>query len=325
MTEPPDPSLPPPAAEPPADTPPSPSPAPRRLTGLVLSLAAALLFVAAVAATPFWAPAVMPLLPWGPAPPAPPAPPAAPPTTPAPTDQNAAATTAALQQLAQRMSALEARPAPNLTPIQQQLTTLTAAVADLTAHVAAIDKEIQALRPAAGTSDTALVLVLLQIREAMQIARPFAAEYNTLVALAHAHPEIAAAAAPLAEPAVTGVASRAVLTQRLHQLAAQAATASEPPVEAGWVADIMAQLRSLVTIRRIGGAGQSPSETAVSAAEIALAGGDLAGAIAALGDLTGANQAAVQPWLQMARERLLVETTLRQIEALVIAQLGAAR
>jgi hypothetical protein len=294
-----------------------------------MALAAAtllLLIVGAVAATPYWGPAVMKMLPWG----TPAQPQAA--AKPAPDDDALAArvaaleaqvrvnpSDAALQALGKRVSALEARPGPDLTPLQNELTALAASVADLTQKVGLVDKTARAA-PADGI---AAVLLLLQIREAVEAGRPFDPEYQALVAVSRAHSDIAAAAAPLAQPAKSGVASRAVLAARLHQLAPQIAAAAAPAAS-GWRLQIVARLRSLVTIRRTDGVGQSPTETAVSTAERSLAGGDLRAAIDALAGLSGANLAAAQSWLGMARQRLLVETTLRQVETLITVELGGS-
>ncbi len=87
------------------------------------------------------------------------------------------------------------------------------------------------------------------------------------------------------------------------------------------------RLRGLVRVRRIGGTGQQAAgggEAAVDAAERALAGGDLAGAIAALDKLGGAAADAARPWLDLARQRVAVETALQQVEAALTARLGAA-
>jgi hypothetical protein len=305
-----------------------PEPMPVRRNGWIAPAAVALLvlIVGAVATTPFWAPPVMQMLPWGNT-----ARPLAPVQAPAARDDALAARVAALeaqarnnqndatlQALGKRISTLEARPAPDLTPVQNQMTSLAATVADLTQKLGAIDKA-----PAAPADDTALALVLLQIGEAVATGRPFDAEYQAVIVLSRNHPDIAAAAAPLAEPAKNGVASRTVLIARLHQLAPRIASAAAPP-NSGWGSRIVGRLRSLVTIRRVEGAGQTPAEAAVSTAERALAGGDLKGAIDALAVLDGANLAAAEPWLGTARQRLAVENALRRIETLVAAELGAA-
>jgi len=143
-----------------------------------------------------------------------------------------------------------------------------------------------------------------------------------LIALARSRPEIGEAAAPLADAAKTGVASRAVLGKRLHEVAAEITNAEPPPAEPDWGSEALARLRGLVTIRRIGGTGQSGPEAAVSIAEANLAAGDLAGAIAALDKLDGAAAKSAGPWLQLARQRLAVDNVLRHIEGLLAARLG---
>jgi hypothetical protein len=80
-----------------------------------------------------------------------------------------------------------------------------------------------------------------------------------------------------------------------------------------------------VTIRRIDGASQTGPEAAASGAQAALARGDLAGAVAALDPLTGANAEAARPWLRMARERLVVETALDRLRQLLGARIGSSR
>jgi hypothetical protein len=321
-------------APPPAEEQASAPPSPRRTMGLLALFAAAaiIVIVAGVATTPFWAPQIMLALPWGspqqaaaPAKSPPQPTPAADPAiaaAKAEADQNAAM----LRLLTQRIAALEARPAPatpDLGPVEQQLGALTKTTADLSQHVDALDKAAQQ-QPATDPKNTALALVLLQIRAAVDTGRPFDAEYQALVALAHDHPDIAEAAAPLAEPAASGVASRAVLAERLRELAPRIATAKPPP-KATWKSQIVARLRALVTIRRVDdGEGQTPAEAAVVTAQHDLAAGDLAGAIAALSTLSGPNEAAAEPWLKTAKARLAVEAALRQTEAALTAALGSA-
>jgi hypothetical protein len=209
-----------------------------------------------------------------------------------------------------------------LSAIQQQIGALGQTTSDLGQKIAALDKAMQQQRTI-DPNNTALALVLLQIRDAVDTGRPFTAEYQALATLAHDHPDITAAAAPLAGPAQTGVASRTALTERLRQLAPQIATAKPPP-KATWKSQIVARLRSLVTIRRIDGAGQTPAEAATAKAQQDMAAGDLDGAVAALGGLTGANQTAAEPWLKMAQQRLAVETALHNTRAALTAALGGA-
>jgi hypothetical protein len=319
----------PPAPEPPPSPVSPPLAVPRRLGIPVLIAAGAVLVVIiAIAATPFWAPGIMAVLPWG----GPEAKPQAVSPQPAATDPALAATraqasqaAAAVQQLSQRLAALEARPAPpppDLSAIERQLGALGKTTEGLSGKVAALDKA-ERDQPATDPKITAMALALLQIHDAVEIGRPFEAEYRALVALAYGRAEIAAAAAPLDGPAASGVASRATLAARLHELAPQIATAKPPP-KATWKSQIVARLRSLVTIRRTEGADQTPAEGAVGAAERALTSGDLAGAVTALDGLSGPSQTAAQPWLQMAKARLAVEAALRQVEAALTVAVGGA-
>jgi hypothetical protein len=230
-------------------------------------------------------------------------------------------------ELRQELKSLENRPtasAGDVGEVRQLLEKLTAAGGELNRRIAALEKAEQA-QSVADPTDTALLLAVLRIREAIEVARPFAAEYEAVAALARNRPDIAAAAAPLAERAKSGVASRGVLAQRLHALAGTIATAEAPPADDDWGERAWARLRGLVTIRRIDGAGQSAPEAALSVAERSLAAGDLAGAVAALDPMSGPAAEAARPWLQMARQRLAVEAALHQVEGLLVARLGAAK
>jgi hypothetical protein len=80
---------------------------------------------------------------------------------------------------------------------------------------------------------------------------------------------------------------------------------------------MLTRLKSLVIIRRIegsrGGTSTDPSEQAVDEAQAALNKGDLAGAVKALGALTGAAGEAAQPWLKEAQERVEAEQVIAKL------------
>jgi len=201
-----------------------------------------------------------------------------------------------VDQLTQRLATVEA---------QSRLGNISA---ELAKKLPELEQQIQSQRGAERT-DAALAVVLLRIRDAVEEGRPFPAEYAALKGLVH-NPDLMAQGEPLAEAAQNGVASRAVLSRRLTELAGRIATATEPPPQSDWGAQALERLRSLVTIRRIDGNSQTGPEAAVRAAEAALARGDLDGAVTALDPLAGANADAARSWLRMARERLAVETAL---------------
>jgi hypothetical protein len=229
--------------------------------------------------------------------------------------------TSRLKQLEDRLAKIEARPEASpqdLSELRQRLEKLAAAEADLASRMQSLEKTARA--QAANPTDAGLLVALLQIREAIEAGRPFGAEYNTVAALARDRPDIAKAATPLSDTAKTGVATRTVLAKRLHELAGSIANAQPATAESDWGSAALARLRGLVTVRRIGGSGQSGPEAAVRAAEMALASGDLAGAIAALDKLGDAPADAAQTWLRMARQRLAAEEALKQIQTMLVAR-----
>lgn len=232
-----------------------------------------------------------------------------------------------LDKVREQVRTLEAKSAAapvDLIDIRQQLQQLAATSADLAKHVAALEKGEQT-QSASDPTDTGLLLAVLQIRDAIDTGRPFPAEYDALAGLAKSRPDVSVAAAPLAEPAKSGVATRIVLIERLRALSGAIVTAQPNPAEEDWAARASAQLRSLVTIRRVDGSGQSASEAAVGAAERSLAAGDLAAAISAIEGLTGPAAEARRPWLQMARQRGEAEEALHRVQAIVVARPGPAR
>jgi hypothetical protein len=345
-----------PAAEPRA--PPAP---PAAFGRQLIWPAAVLVLIVVITAAPFWAPAVIPLLPWGQRA----APPAA--DTAALTarldtiDQQAAAareairssqtalaqrldrlaagtgsdgdlksavvaTQTAVAHLGQRLDAADAqstRAADEIRELRQSLARLDQRTADLGDRVGAVERRTQA-EIGAGRTEAALLLALLQLRAAVDAGGPFAAEYDALGGLARDRPEIAAAARPLAASAGAGVPSRAALRRELREIADRLATTAEPaPAPQGeWWEETLARLRGLVTVRRIGGP-PGGAAAALARAQGALDAGDLSGAVSALGVLSGHDAEAVRAWVQGARARLGAEAALGRVQALLTARLGA--
>jgi hypothetical protein len=232
-----------------------------------------------------------------------------------------------LQQLEQQLGAIEAKSASRwageaaeMGTVHQELTRLGTIAAGLADRLAALEQ----LRVQSGTQqlDAILLVALLQIREAVNQGRPFAAELGAFTALAHDRPDLVVAAGPLTEVVHDGVVGRLGLTKRLAEVAGRIASATAPPPQADWEDQVLARLRALVTIRRIDGAPQGGPEAAVSAAEAALGRGDLGDAVAQLSRLTGANAEAAGPWLRLARQRLAVGESLAHLQQLLVVGFG---
>ena len=234
----------------------------------------------------------------------------------------------AIQQVEQRLAAFETQSASRMASdtaaskdMQQEVSRLGKVEGDLADRVAALEHAAQAQNNTELRADGMAALLLGQMREAIDEARPFPAEFDAFTRLARGS-DLAIAAQPLAEPARNGVASRAVLVKGLAELAGRMAAASELAVKSDWREQTLARLRGLVTIRRIDGSSRTRSDGAVGTAQAALARDDLAGAVAALEPLTGADAEAARPWLLMARERLAAETALDHVQELLTERLG---
>jgi hypothetical protein len=235
---------------------------------------------------------------------------------------------AGVQQLEQRLAAIETQSASRIASeavaskdMEQVLSRLGKADGDLADRVAELEREAQSQNKDELRADGMLALLLGQMREAIERGRPFPTEFDAFIRLAR-DSNLAAAAQPLAEPARSGEASRAVLVKGLAELAGRMAVASEPSAQSDWREQTLARLRGLVTIRRIDGSSRTGSEGVVSTAQAALARGDLAGAVAALEPLTGADAEAARSWLLMARQRLAAETALDHVQELLTERLG---
>ena len=244
------------------------------------------------------------------------------------TDAAVAGIKAGLQQLEERLSAFEARSATRANSetaefekLRQQLAQFASISSDLADRLPAIERRVGAAGSAVRT-DSALLAALLQMREAVETARPFATEYDAFIALAHDQPDLIAAAQPLAGLAQAGVAGNAVLSERLGQLSGRIVPAVAPSVDSDLRTQALAWLHSLVTIRRIDAAWQTGQEPAMNVAEGALVRGDLPGAVSALQTLSGPKSAAIQSWLQTAQQRLGAEATLAHLQDLLVARLG---
>jgi hypothetical protein len=249
------------------------------------------------------------------------------------TDRQADATVAAaktgLQQLEERLSAFEAKSAARsageatqFEKMRQELAQIGSASADLVDRLSTIERRVGAAGSTVRT-DAALLAALLRMREAVEAARPFSTEYDGFIALAHDQYDLIAAAQPLAGMAYAGVAGSAALSEHLGKLSGRIAPAAPTPIGSDIGTQALAWLRSLVTVRRIEAVAQTGQEPAMNVAEVALARGDLSGAVSALQTVSAPKSGAIQSWLEMAQQRLAAEAALAHLQELLVARLGA--
>jgi uroporphyrinogen-III synthase len=228
--------------------------------------------------------------------------------------------------LVRRIEALEQRPQASpegVSAAQQEAHRAAGEVQALQQRLAALEAEVRQ-QASADRTDQALLLAVTRLRQSAATSRSFAAELGAALALAQERPELAAELRKLEAAAEKGVPTVAMLRQEFDAVAAEIVRADDAPAPEGWADEILAKVRGLVTIRRVGKATvESGTEAAVANAEEALAEGDLGAAVAALETLEGEAAKAAEPWLAEARRRLGVEAALGAAEQRLVARLAA--
>lgn len=206
------------------------------------------------------------------------------------------------------LEGLARAPAP-----QQELARLTARVEELGREHAGTD--VAARRQS-------IVLVLAQLREAAREGRPFAAELKALVAIVGAEADWQAASAGLVPFAEAGAPTLRAL-QAEFVSAAELALGGAVPQDADWRERALDRISRLITIRRVGEVQGDTPEAALARAEVRLAGGDLGGAVEALGKLQGKPAEAIAAWRNGAERRLELNRRLALVERRALAIAGS--
>ena len=124
---------------------------------------------------------------------------------------------------------------------------------------------------------------------------------------------VVAALAELDGSSRTGVPTVAVLAEQFDGFAGAIVRAANRDDDAGWVAQTIDRVSSVVTVRRVGDVDGATVEARVARAELRLAAGDLTAAVAELAEMTGAAADAAAPWLDKAAARLAVDRTAQTV------------
>jgi hypothetical protein len=206
--------------------------------------------------------------------------------------------------------------------LQGDVQKLAVNLSDLSNRLGKLETQ-EAAQAGAERVDQALMLALGQLREAVRGGRPYAAELATAKSLARDRQDVLQALQPLEANAAKGVPTLPALTQRFRAVANDIVHAEQAPPGEDWGDQIMARIRSLVTVRRVGAkSGDDPVQNAVAAAEGALDRADLPGAVQALDGLQGAPAQAAKPWLDQAHARLDALAALDRTDGAVVGKMA---
>ena len=200
---------------------------------------------------------------------------------------------------------------PEIVTLDERLAKLEAMLPEL---AGAIEKE------AAGAKSAALAIAFANLRAAVSDGRPYAAELDTLGALAPALGDLGV----LPAYAETGIPTLLALTRSFATVSNEALAAPEP--DGSLVGSLMTSAQSLVKIKRIDDAPAGEGALATLArAKAALDHDDLAAAVKQVETLDGPEREAFATWLGQARARLSASDILTRLEgALLISMSGEA-
>lgn len=199
---------------------------------------------------------------------------------------------------------------PELASLTERLAKLEAALPEL---ASAIGKE------SAGAKSAALAIAFANLRAAVSDGRPYAAELDTIGALAPADGDLGV----LPAYAEKGIPTLPELALSFATAKDSALAAVAPASGESIVANLMASAQSLVKITRIDDAatGEGPGGQ-LARAKAALDKGDLASAIKEVEMLDGAPREAFSAWLGQAHARLSADETLTRLEGLLLVSMG---
>ena len=172
----------------------------------------------------------------------------------------------------------------------------------------------------AGAKAAAAAIAFANLRAAVSDGRPYAAELDTITALAPSVGDLGVLPA-YAEKGIPTVPELA----RSFALAKEGALVATAPASTGSIVDtLMASAQSLVTIKRIDEptTGEGPG-AALARAKAALDKGDLAAAVKEVETLDGAPREAFSAWLGQAHARLSADETLIQLESALLVSVGS--
>ena len=167
----------------------------------------------------------------------------------------------------------------------------------------------------------ALVVATMRLKDAAVSGKNFTSELNALYGLAKDDEEMLGKIAVL-KPFASGVKTKNELRDELPILV-KTALKKAPEKPGDFWDGVLAKIKTLVVIRKVGESSADDSENAaLEQAEKASFGGDLNAAEAALKKLPEAKQKVFEKWCENAQSLLQVEALCDELTRLAVAKIG---
>ncbi len=203
-----------------------------------------------------------------------------------------------------------ARLVPEIAVIDERLSKLEAG---LPALLNAVDDEAE------DTKAATQAIAFANLRAAVSEGRPYASELATLAALSPGAGDLGR----LLDYEDTGIPTLPELTRAFKETRAAAPSAQAPAADGSIIDRFVASAESLVKVKRVDATADGDGSDAVLArAEAELEKGNLAGSVAEVDKLQGAQRTAFATWLDQARARLDADATLQRLENILLVSLG---
>lgn len=205
------------------------------------------------------------------------------------------------------------------------------AIAELEGKLAALDERFVSLRntgarqEAAAIDAISLTLAANQLRRDIYHGEPYRDALTTLEGVSSDNAAMDTIVKRLAVNADTGVASLEELVFSFDEAAVAILDNAPEDAESTILDQILDRARRVVRVRRVG--TDVPPESVdgrISRVEFRLREGDVAGAVAILGELEGGAAAAAQPWVSRAKDYVEAGDALEAVETMTLARLRAA-
>jgi hypothetical protein len=170
-----------------------------------------------------------------------------------------------------------------------------------------------------GNPDTSrfVALGVAQLRPFLKTDEPFGVQLSTLRRVSPNDPELAKALATLASFADRGAPILPRLHDRFVRMANEVLLADIVSAKNTWLDRAVVTVASTIDLHAMAHRLKDTREASAVLwnAQLHLDGGDLAGAVGTLGQLTGRPAEIAKPWIEQAKQRLAADKVLVQLDA----------
>lgn len=186
------------------------------------------------------------------------------------------------------------------------------------------DMEERAQAEPSGEAKAAVVLAVSNLDHAVMRGGPFSSELDSLKAVAGDDAALTGPIGVLEPQAASGTPTLIELRAQFPAVADEVSRVHAEWTGEDWVDKALSRVTSLVSVRKTGedAVAAEGTDGALAQAEVALANGDVAGAVKVLESLDGPPAKAAAPWLAEARKRLAAEAALVELRQRAIALLA---